>query len=105
MRTSKCACLIFGVTLARNEQEEFLMGQVQDHTCHITDNTWMASSFQFLFICPSFPELLLAILDLSKATLENCHAGLYRLDVTKISKKALTAEHGRFNQYVNDFQK
>jgi len=47
MRTSKCT-FNFGVsivlTLARNAQKEFLIGQIQGHMRHITDHLQMAST-------------------------------------------------------------
>ena len=46
MKTSKCTCLIFGISislfLARNAQKEFLIGQ--SRTRHIADHLWVASS-------------------------------------------------------------
>jgi len=33
------------LTLARNAQKEFLIGQSQGHTRHIADHLWMTSSF------------------------------------------------------------
>jgi len=33
------------LTIARNAQKEFLIGQSSRHTRHIADHLWMASSF------------------------------------------------------------